>query len=371
MTTILAIGAIQSLFFSLILLTKKQYTLSDKILQYWLLVLFLHITANLLEMMGYYEMYPHLIGSSSSLVFLYGPFLYFYAKAYVSDSFEFRSIDLLHFAPFVLYNLALMPFYLQTASYKLHYYQEVLANETPLVAVIALFAKTISIPVYLVWTLILLRNHRKNITQYFSDTEKIDLNWLNYLVWSMVAVSGFILFSAVVKVQTSFADTFQTEQYIFSAATLWVFGLGYYGVRQTPVFTEVLQLEPEKKTTPTYKKKPLNPQDIASYKEALFQYMEQEQPYLNNKLSLNQLAEEVQIPAPVLSQLLNESLDQNFFNFVNAYRVNEVQRRLQNPKYRNLTILGIALDCGFSSKAAFNRIFKMHTGLTPSEYMKA
>ena len=372
MVTILAIGAIQSLFFSMILLTKEHHSLSDKILRYWLLVLFLHIAANLIELMGYYEIYPHLIGSSSSLVFLYGPLLYFYAKTYVSDSFEFRKVYLLHLVPFLIYNLALIPFYIQSASYKLHYYQEVLTNDSPLVAVVALITKTLSIPVYLIWTSILLRKHQKNIAQYFSNLEKIDLRWLKYLVWSMGAVTAIILLSAVVKVQTNFANAFHTEQYIFSAATLWVFGLGYYGLRQTPIFTNAAQLDRLKRVTATTpKKSKLKPTDAERYKQSLFQYMDQQQPYLRSKLTLNQLADEVQMPTLVLSQLLNEALDQNFFHFINGYRVEEVKKRLQNPKYKNLTILGIALECGFSSKAAFNRIFKMHTGVTPSAYLKS
>jgi AraC-like DNA-binding protein len=370
MVTILSIGAIQALFFSMLLFTKNVRTLSDKILQYWLLVLFLHISANLLEFMGYYQKYPHLIGSSSSLVFLYGPLLYFYTRTYVSDSFKFRKVHLLHLIPFLVYNLALLPFYTQSADYKLYYYNEVLTRNPPPEIVVSLVAKTLSIPVYLIWILVLLRKHRKNITRYLSNLEKVDLRWLQYLVWSMVAVTAFIWGSAVVQVRTNFVNAFHTEQYIFSAATLWVLGLGYYGLRQTPVFTDVSQTDQPKNTTATSPRSNMDLTEVEQYKESLFKYMEQEQPYLQSKLTLNQLADEVKIPAHMLSQLLNGAMDQNFFHFINHYRVEEVKKRLQNPKYKNLTILGIALECGFSSKAAFNRIFKLHTGVTPSEYLK-
>ena len=60
----------------------------------------------------------------------------------------------------------------------------------------------------------------------------------------------------------------------------------------------------------------------------------------------------------------------NFFNFVNRYRVDEVKQKILNPKYDNYSVLGIALECGFNSKTAFNRIFKHMTGLTPTEYKK-
>ncbi len=355
MVTILAIGAIQALFFSMILFNKKEKTLSDKILQFWLFVLFLHISANLLELLGYYDRYPHLIGSSSSLVFLYGPLLYFYAKTYVSNSWRFKKIYLLHLIPFLLYNIAFIPFYVKGASDKLFYYQEVLTADPPLFAIIALMAKTISIPVYMVWTLLLLKDHCKNIEQYFSSVEKIDLKWLKYLVWSMGMVAVIILISAIVKINTNFSMAFQTETYIFSAATLWVFGLGYYGLKQTRVFTNVGQINELNGSAVTrYKKNKLKESDADSYKKLLIQFMDKEQPFLRSKITLNQVASEINIPSHHLSQLLNDRLDQNFFNFINEYRVGELKKRLENPKYKNLTILGIALDCGFNSKAAFN-----------------
>jgi AraC-like DNA-binding protein len=296
--------------------------------------------------------------------------LYFYAKAYVSDAFEFLKVHLWHLLPFVVYNLAMLPFYSQTAAYKLHYDQEVLTTDAPWQAMVALVAKTLTIPVYLVWTLILLRNHRRNIARYFSDLEKIDLRWLQYLVWSMVVVWGFALISAVIKFRTHFEDAFHSEPYIFSAATLWVFGLGYYGLKQTPVFNNAVIRDQPKVTSETPRNNKLAPEVAEQHRQRLMAHMEKEQPYLQSKLTLHQLATELQLPAQTLSELLNDILNQNFFQFVNGYRVEEVKKRLQDPKYRNLTILGIALESGFNSKAAFNRIFKQHTGLIPSAYMK-
>jgi len=371
MVTILATGVIQALFFSVILLNKKTKTTADKILGFWLFVLFLHISANLLQLLGYYDKYPHLIGSSSSLVFLYGPLLYFYAKTYVSNSLPFKIEYFLHLIPFILYNIAFIPFYVKGASDKLFYYHEVLKSDPPLIAIIALMTKTISIPVYMVWTLLLLKNHVKNIEQYFSSVEKIDLKWLKYLVWSMGMVVVIILISAIVKVNTNFAMAFQTEKYIFSGATMWVFGLGYYGLKQTSIFTNVSRINKLNGSTVTrYKKNKLKESDADGYKKLLLQLMDKEKPFLRSKITLNQLASEINISSHHLSQLLNERLDQNFFNFINFYRVEELKKRLEDPKYKNLTILGIAFDCGFNSKAAFNRIFKKHTGLTPSAYLR-
>lgn len=98
--------------------------------------------------------------------------------------------------------------------------------------------------------------------------------------------------------------------------------------------------------------------------------MEHEKPFLNPEISLPELATLVNIPPYQLSRVINEKFGCNFFDFINGYRVNEIKRKLNDPAFDNLSLLGIAYDCGFNSKSAFNRIFKKMTGLTPSEYKK-
>ena len=73
----------------------------------------------------------------------------------------------------------------------------------------------------------------------------------------------------------------------------------------------------------------------------------------------------------LLSQVINEQLGVNFFNFVNQYRVEEFKERLADPSNRNFSLLGIAFDSGFNSKSTFNRIFRNTTGLTPSRYRES
>jgi AraC-like DNA-binding protein len=82
------------------------------------------------------------------------------------------------------------------------------------------------------------------------------------------------------------------------------------------------------------------------------------------------LAEETEIPAHYLSRIINEHHGQNFFDFINSFRIEEFKRRLADPHYKNFTLLAIAFDCGFNSKSAFNRFFKKVEGISPSEYKK-
>ena len=88
------------------------------------------------------------------------------------------------------------------------------------------------------------------------------------------------------------------------------------------------------------------------------------------ELTIYDLSNQLQIPRHFLSEVINEHLGKNFYNLVNDYRVEEVKGRLEDPRFKHLTILAIAYDSGFNAKSSFNTIFKEKTGMTPSEYQK-
>ena len=114
----------------------------------------------------------------------------------------------------------------------------------------------------------------------------------------------------------------------------------------------------------------LKESDAILYIDKLNNYMVTEKPYLNPDLNLPQLAKDVNIPSHYLSQIINENIGLNFFDFINRQRVEDVKFKITDSQYNNYSILGIAFESGFNSKSAFNRVFKIVTGLTPSEYKK-
>ncbi|MPR36977.1 tetratricopeptide repeat protein [Salmonirosea aquatica] len=119
------------------------------------------------------------------------------------------------------------------------------------------------------------------------------------------------------------------------------------------------------------KKKALfNEAELADYKARLLQLIETEKSYLNPKLSLRLLADQLGIHANQLSWLLNDSFGKNFNEFINYYRVEEFKQLAKLPENAKLTIMAIAYDCGFNSKTVFNTYFKKKTGLTPREFLK-
>ncbi|HEY3026570.1 MAG TPA: helix-turn-helix domain-containing protein, partial [Pyrinomonadaceae bacterium] len=105
-----------------------------------------------------------------------------------------------------------------------------------------------------------------------------------------------------------------------------------------------------------------------AYLKRLLDLMEKERPYTDGDLTLQKLAKTLAISPHHLSQMINEQLNQNFFDFINLYRIEEAKRMLVDPTRKHYSILAISEAVGFNSKSAFNAAFKKHTHMTPSEF---
>ncbi|TRZ40999.1 hypothetical protein DMZ48_18540 [Robertkochia solimangrovi] len=138
--------------------------------------------------------------------------------------------------------------------------------------------------------------------------------------------------------------------------------------------TRLTELAAKKSTDTTksapYKNSSLTEEDRKKYMQMILDHLEKEKPYLQFEFNQSELALTLAISKQHLSEVLRLCFDQNFYQLVNLYRVNEAQRIMQEPEYHDYKILAIAYEAGFSSKTSFNRVFKGHTGLTPSEYRK-
>ncbi|MEZ0538830.1 helix-turn-helix domain-containing protein [Fibrella arboris] len=110
-------------------------------------------------------------------------------------------------------------------------------------------------------------------------------------------------------------------------------------------------------------------QTVLALRQQLDSYMKRQKPFTNPNLTLAELAIRSRIPPHVLSKLLNEEYQKNFFDFINHHRIEELKRRLNDPRFRSYTVLSMAFEVGFNSKTAFNRSFKKLTNQTPSEYL--
>jgi AraC-like DNA-binding protein len=109
-------------------------------------------------------------------------------------------------------------------------------------------------------------------------------------------------------------------------------------------------------------------EQVSVVRQRLEAFMRSDRPHLIASLSLDDLASRLSLPSWQLSRVINTAFEQNFFHFINSYRVNEARVQLADPAHNHKTMLQILHESGFNSKSTFNDAFKRHTGMTPSQY---
>jgi YesN/AraC family two-component response regulator len=120
--------------------------------------------------------------------------------------------------------------------------------------------------------------------------------------------------------------------------------------------------------TKPIRKQVLSDEKLQQYKEQLLKLMETDKPYLDSDLTLPKLAKMLPLNTYQTSYVINICFNENFYTYINRYRVEECKRMLESNEYNNLSILGIGFEAGFNSKTAFNTSFKKRIGLSPREY---
>ena len=120
-----------------------------------------------------------------------------------------------------------------------------------------------------------------------------------------------------------------------------------------------------------YKTNRLSDAECKELYEKLVAYVEKERPYINPDLKMGDLAVSLGTSSHSLSYLLNQYLNQSYYDFINEYRISEFKKLVADSKYSRYTLVALAELCGFSSRASFFRSFKKSTGVTPNEYIRS
>jgi len=399
------VGISIAFFLSLLLLSKKGKTQADKILTIWLLVMGVHLLLYYLFFSRIAYQLPFLLGLGMPLPLVQGPFLFLYTASLTNQLTGRKRLWLIHFIPAAICYLYLIRFFILPADQKVFIFQHkgVGFEGFQLVNLAAIVVSGIT---YVCWSLLLLRRHRKAILNEFSYTEKINLRWLQMLIYGIAFIWVLVL---------------ATDEILFAGVVLFIILIGYFGITQPGIFTsrppnmhfnqpggteteikvpagtaagQLIKVNPvgqqsgpspanvfsneqsqasiaredlsEKKK---YSKSGLNAEMAENLHNRLIQLMETEKLFTESELSLSDLARRLNTLPNYLSQVINDKEGKNFYDYINALRIEEFKILVSKPENRKYTLLSLSYDCVFNSKSSFNKNFKKVTGLSPSEYL--
>jgi len=352
MNTLAWIGFCQGLFAALLMFTKKDSSLPDKILSGWLTLLAIEFLTCGLD----HEVFGEPLLSSSFLLF--NPAMFVYVSSLTRPEFRLKWWQLLHLVPFVVFEIVAYsirePFSMDNFFSK---------DDNFAFRMSFAVANILSWLMYNPWSLVYVHKHRMHLRN-----EQSNIGTNENLGWVLsVAVFYFVYcaFAFIITVVVYIGEVQPLLPHIYNYAVLLfvVFVLSFYGLRQQVLPKESLASA----QSPAYKNSLLSDENKEKIKIKILHFFEDETVYLNPDLTMDALSKALKTPKYQLTEVLNTVIGKNFFQFVNAYRVEAVKKMLADPK-NNYSIEAIGYECGFSSKSSFYKEFKRITGMTPIDF---
>ncbi|NQZ87352.1 MAG: helix-turn-helix transcriptional regulator [Colwellia sp.] len=405
---LLLLGSAHGFYLSFALLTKNNTdNNTNLLLALFVFALALRLSFMVVDVSGFLDLSPHLIELDAPIAFLFGPLLFLYVKKLSSPSFY--KVNFIHFLPFILAIVISLPFYWQSAEFKLAWLLDFPTTELGLwylnlFELIFIPLKLVLLAIYMVLVYQRLMQHRADITDDFSNIEKINLTWLIRLFSTLGLLFFCWVFNEIIEFYLDFCsknvmgvscDALESTSNNLKLLTeygmvICFYLISIYGLKQPAIFnvntrtksikTSLELSEPQDVEDITdvqkqqvigdtkYQKSSLTEELSTKVYQAICRLISQHNLYLEPELSLSQLALESGFSKHHLSQAINQCANKTFFDFINCLRIEHAKSLLHGEN--NMNVQEVSLAAGFNSRSAFYNAFKKHTQLTPSQYKK-
>lgn len=369
--TILLLGSIQGFILCGLLFSSKKNLYSNRILASLILLM----TLACFNLYGEYENWfgSRIIRLMADIVPLvlvmpFGPLLWFYVQSILDPSFKITKKQRFHFYPVIA---DLVPSFVVIIYIIGHFAGIIKSKPGPwgifidTYNVYADIPRWISVTTYVWLSAKFLKAYKAKLNGTLNGVA-YNYKWLRQFVRAfMIFQSVWFLYLipyVIPKYTDKILETFDWYPvYIPMAILIYWLGIKGYIISQ-------MQTAADKKLNAAGA---ISPQLANEVLTTLVKAMSEDKIYLNSNLNLAVLSEHTGIAAKTISAVLNQHLHKSFNEFLNGYRVNEFKEKIRRPDMNNLTIAGIAFECGFNSQATFQRTFKELTGQSPSEYRKS
>ncbi|KUY30502.1 helix-turn-helix domain-containing protein [Elizabethkingia ursingii] len=352
-------------FSAFLILGKAKKQTADYLLATWFFIIGIHLIFFVLFYSGQFSNFPYLLGLDIPVPLIHGPMLYLYIL-YLTGRQPNRYNWLLHFAPAIITYIYLINFFILTSQEKVYIYE----YGTTAYRIFRKIIKVVIISsgiLYVILSILAVRQYKKQISDLYSNTEKINLNWSYYLITGI----ALIWIAVILK----------NEILIFTLVSLFIIVAAYFGISRVGILefaskqsdiTEEKQTEHNDEIVAVKYQKTFAGEDAIQdiYKKLTYQ-MEHEKLYKDPELNLNHVAALLGIQPNILSQTINSVENKNSYDYINRQRIEEFKRIVVLPENQKFTILSLAFESGFNSKTSFNRNFKKYMDSSPREFIKS
>lgn len=302
------------------------------------------------------------------------PLFYLYVLSVCYSDFRLKWKHLVHLLPILLVNLVFIPrLYLSSNSD-----MKLLSGDLEHMPEIYLIQILIEFQYvfYIVSAFLILKKYREIYLENYTNPSTSTYKYLFQMTTVFLIAHGLVALKNLLR-YSDYRQMFLWLNVVVGSVALFITcwlvmkALNhpelFRGINSKLQLTKDILPEVEEKTASN------NVQDdaISSQISILKQYMAQKEPFLDPSLTIQELANQIDIPVRDLSVLINHHMDQHFFDFVNEYRIQKAMGILKDQSRSQLTVLEILYEVGFNSKSSFNTSFKKHTNLTPTAYRNA
>jgi AraC-like DNA-binding protein len=207
--------------------------------------------------------------------------------------------------------------------------------------------------------------YRERARNEYSDYTMLEISWLWQFIFTMIPIA--LLWGAeILRVLLGGIGLSDIVLFTWGLVVLFIYFVSYKAFRFPNLFEGIPQIAEEEMG----KKAPLvdeNP-NFEALSQKIQSAMEAEKYYLNQNLTIYELAKEMNLSSRAISTCINRDLGYNFSEWVNNYRVDHAMALLADPQSNHLSIEGVGSEAGFKSRSAMYTAFKKKTGQAPGYF---
>lgn len=389
-SSLLLISFSHGIVYSLLLLKKGIQTEVSS--NYWLSIFIfvccLYIAPWMLGFGGWYDNQPYrdiLFYTPFQHLFLIGPLMYFYIQSLLNPSFSLNIKNSIHFVPGILYLLYSLSLFVYDKLILGDYYFYQDGSDKDFDEWYQT-AGQLSMLFYFIISIRFYNKYRELMQQVVSYADSLLFKWIKTFLYSFLIMLILpVVFDALGLYFTEL-NSYKGSWWFFLFFSLVLYYIAIEGyanavVAKIPFEISVFEKKPALLLANPFhsetevldidfeflENKPS--EEITFWKDKIESIIIHQKLYQDPELSLTEVAKKLQTNASIISKAINQGFQMNFNDYINHHRVESVKKAFTNGEHKTTTLLGIAYDCGFNSKATFNRAFKKNTGLSPKEYI--